>query len=294
MSIERNASVGAVWLSLISNIILTLIKVIVGVLVGSQVLIADGIHNAGDIVATVAALVSAMVSKKPADEDHPFGHGKAEVIASGIVAIILVLAALLMAYKSIEALFVPAAEASYWALLAAIVSLIWKQMLYVYCIRIGREHSSKGLIATAKDHLADVYASLAAALGIGLALLGRAYQIPFTEYGDPIAGIVVSYFVIQLAYEMGRESIDILMEKNLSAEQMQGYIDIITVQPEVKRIDRIRAREHGHYVIIDLRVSIPNDLTIQEGHDISRRIKRSIMDVHANVTEVMIHINPYH
>lgn len=294
MSSQHNhAGSQAVWISLISNIVLTVLKIAVGLMVGSQVLIADGIHNAGDVIATLAALVSMMVSKKPADEDHPFGHGKAEVIASGIVAIILVIAALLMVFKSIEALFVPATEASYWALIAAVISLVWKQGLYVYCIRIGNQQHSKSLIATAKDHLADVYASIAAVLGIGIALLGDHYNIPFAAYGDPIAGIIVSYFVMKLAYEMGKESIDILMEKNISAEKMEELTAIVRSNPYVKRIDRIRAREHGHYIIIDLRVSIPNQLTIQQGHDISREIKYSIMREHENVEEVMIHINPW-
>lgn len=291
---QKKSGLVAVWISLISNVLLTMLKIIVGLLVNSQVLIADGIHNAGDVVATIAALISTMVSQKPADEDHPFGHGKAEVIASGIVAIILAIAGLLMIYKSIEALLVPAAEASLIALIAAIVSLVWKQSLYIYCIRIGKQQNSKGLIATAKDHLADVYASIAAVLGIGAALLGEHYHIPFTEYGDPIAGIVVSYFVMKLAYEMGRESIDILMEKNISAEQLDRLTAIVRSIPQVKRIDRIRAREHGHYIIIDLRVSIPNQLTVQQGHDISREIKYSIMNNYPNVEEVMIHLNPWH
>jgi len=291
---QNNSGFIAIWASLISNAVLTVLKITVGFLFNSQVLIADGIHNAGDVIATLAALISTMVSKKPADEDHPFGHGKAEVIASGIVAIILAIAALYMVYKSIEALFEPAAEASFIALIAAAVSLVWKQGLYVYCMRIGKAQNSKGLIATAKDHLADVYASIAAVVGIGAAILGEYYDIPFTQYGDPLAGIIVSYFVMKLAYDMGRESIDTLMEKSISTEQLQQLTEIVWSIPQVKRIDRIRAREHGHYIIVDVRVSVPNQLTVQEGHDISREIKRSIMKKHQDVEEVMIHLNPWH
>ena len=256
-----SSSLLALWISLISNVVLTVIKVVVGFLFNSQVLIADGIHNAGDVIATFAALTSSMVAKKPADKDHPYGHGKAEVIASGIVAIILALAALFMVYKSIEALFEPAVEASIIALVAAIISLIWKQGLYVYCIRLGREQNSKSLIATANDHLADVYASIAAVVGIGVALIGDRYDLPYTQYGDPLAGLIVSYFVMKLAYEMGEESIGVLMEKSLSAEKLNQLENIVRAIPQVKRIDRIRAREHGHYVIVDVRVSISNDLT---------------------------------
>ncbi|WP_289137257.1 cation diffusion facilitator family transporter [uncultured Brevibacillus sp.] len=288
---QFSSSLLALWISLISNVVLTVIKVVVGFLFNSQVLIADGIHNAGDVIATFAALTSSMVSKKPADKDHPYGHGKAEVIASGIVAIILALAALFMVYKSIEALFEPAVEASIIALVAAIISLIWKQGLYVYCIRLGREQNSKSLIATANDHLADVYASIAAVVGIGVALLGDRYDLPYTQYGDPLAGLIVSYFVMKLAYEMGEESIGVLMEKSLPAEKLNQLENIVRAIPQVKRIDRIRAREHGHYVIVDVRVSISNDLTLKEGHDISRIIKGSIMSEMKEVEEVLIHMN---
>ncbi|QDS37595.1 cation diffusion facilitator family transporter [Brevibacillus brevis] len=291
---QNSSSLLALWISLISNVALTVIKVVVGILFNSQVLIADGIHNAGDVIATFAALTSSLVSKKPADKDHPYGHGKAEVIASGIVAIILALAALFMVYKSIEALFEPAVEASIITLIAAIISLVWKQVLYVYCIRLGREKNSKSLIATANDHLADVYASIAAVVGIGVALIGDRYDLPFTQYGDPIAGLIVSYFVMKLAYEMGEESIGVLMEKSLPAEQLFQLESIVRAVPQVKRIDRIRAREHGHYVIVDVRVSISNDLTIKEGHDISRIIKVSIMSEMKEVEEVLIHLNPWY
>jgi cation diffusion facilitator family transporter len=291
---KNASSLVALWISFISNVILTALKVVVGYLFNSQVLIADGIHNAGDIIATFAALTSSFVSKKPADEEHPYGHGKAEVIASAIVAIILILAALLMVYKSVEALLEPTAEASIIALVAAFVSLIWKQGLYVYCIRIGKAQNSKSLIATANDHLADVYASIAAVVGIGATLIGERYDIPFTRYGDPIAGIIVSYFVLKLAYEMGKESIGILMEKNIPPEQLIQLESIVRSIPQVKRIDRIRAREHGHYIIVDIRVSVPNDLTIKEGHDISRLIKNSIKSEIQDVEEVLVHLNPWY
>lgn len=284
----------AVLISLISNLVLTGLKIVVGLLFKSQVLIADGIHNAGDVVASFAALTSTRISKKPADEDHPYGHGKAEVIASAVVAIILALAALLMVYKSIEALLQPAAEASVIALIAALISLIWKQWLYVYCMRIGRAENSKSLIATAYDHIADVYASIAAVLGIGIALIGDHYDIPFTQYGDPVAGIIVSYFVGRLAYKMGRESVDILMEKNISEAELEHLKQIVAAVPSVKRIDKIRARDLGNYIIVDIRVSIPNELTVQQGHDVSKDIKNSIKSQIGLVEEVLVHINPWY
>jgi cation diffusion facilitator family transporter len=289
----RSKRLFAIWISLVSNVVLTVMKIVVGLLAGSAVLVADGVHNAGDILATVAALTSSMVSKKPADEDHPYGHGKAEVIASAMVAIILVVAAVWIGYHSILSLFEPPNAESWLPFVAACISLVWKQALYLYTIRIGRAEKSKSVLATAYDHLADVYASLAAVVGIGLALIGGRLGWDWTAYGDPVAGIIVSLLVLKLGIEIGKDSVDILMERTVPAEQLAHYESLISGLDEIKRIDRVRAREHGHYIIVDVRVGVPSHYTIQQGHDISRQIKSCIMDNDPEVVEVMVHLNPW-
>jgi cation diffusion facilitator family transporter len=291
---HASASIFAIWISLISNILLTIIKLIVGFVFQSPVLMADGFNNAGDVIASGAALTSMRISKRPADDDHPYGHGKAEVIGSAIVALILGIAALYIAYEAVSALFEEPTKASIIALLTAFISLIWKNALYVYTIRIGKLANSKGLIATAYDHLADVYASLAAVLGIGLALIGDLYDIHFLAYGDPIAGIIVSFLVLKLAYDIGKEALDVLMERNISQHRLDEFADLIMTFPEVKRIDRLRAREHGHYILVDLRIGVPGEMTIQQGHDVARTIRDTIMHHNEDVDEVLIHLNPWY
>lgn len=291
---SNRSAILASWIGLISNIILTILKIVVGTLFHSPVLLADGYHNAGDVVASAAALTSMRISQRPADEDHPYGHGKAEVISSAIVALILGIAAIYIAYESISAFFSPPEKASLIAFFTAIISLVAKQILYIYSIRIGKEVNSKGLIAIAYDHLADVYASLAAVIGIGLAIAGDYYDIMILSYGDPIAGLIVTVLVFKLAYEMGKEAMDTLMEKSVEPERLEEFSALILSIPEVKRIDRLRAREHGHYVLVDLRASVEGHLTIQEGHDIMRMIKQTIMAQHDDVDEVLVHLNPWY
>lgn len=290
---HRTAS-RAAWLSLISNILITIIKLFAGMLLKSSVLIADGVHNAGDVVASVAALGSMRISRSPADEDHPYGHGKAEVLGAAFVAVVLTLAAFVMGYHAVRAFFEPAPAAHWLALAAALLSLVWKQSLYGYTMRIGKQLSSKGLIATAYDHLADVYASVAAVIGIGLGLAGQRFGIGWLGYADPAAGLIVSLLVLKLAYEMGKESVDILMEKAVPSEQLTAYADLVRSVEPVKRIDRLRARELGTHVFVDVRASVPGDLTIKEGHDIVRRIQQSIRDSRPEVDEVLIHLNPWY
>lgn len=290
----KSKSIAAAWVSLISNILLTGLKIVVGVFFKSGVLIADGIHNAGDVIASATAFGSMVISNQPADEDHPYGHGRAEVVGAGIVAVILVLAALWIGYGSVETLFGPPPEAHIIALAAAFISLVWKQWLYVYTIRIGKQVNSKGLIATAYDHLADVYASIAASIGIGLALIGDWTGVTLLKYGDPVSGIVVALLVLKLAYEMGKEAIDVLMDRTVDPEKIKNFTSLVKSVSEVKRIDRLRAREHGHYILVDIRASVPGNLSIQEGHDISREIKQAIQDAHADVDEVLVHLNPWY
>ena len=284
----------AAWVSLISNFFLTIIKIFVGIIFNSQVLVADGVHNAADVVASIVTVGSVRISSLPADEDHPYGHGKAEVIASGMVGIILLLAALFIGYESINKLLGPAPEVHFLAFITAIVSLVWKELLYLYTIRIGRKHNSKSLIATAYDHLADVYASLAAMIGIGTALLGEEFNLTWAKYGDSFAGIIVAVLVLRISIIMGKESIGILMEENVESIKLEQYKEAIEKVPNVKSIDRIRARELGNYILVDLRVGVPGEITVQEGHDITRKIKQSVMELDSDVKEVLVHLNPWY
>lgn len=284
----------AAWISLISNFVLTIVKIIVGSLFHSTALLADGIHNGGDVIASIATLSSMKLSNQPADKEHPYGHGKAEDIASGIIAFILGLAGLYLIYESVLAFLAPAHKANVWAFVAALVSLIWKGILYIYTNRVAQVLNSKSLLATAYDHLADVWASLAAVVGIGIAWIGDKFSIPFAVYGDPIAGIIVSVLILKVAWEMGTQSINVLMESSVTEEKQAVYRELILSFPDVKKIDRLRAREQGNYILIDVRISVPADLTIREGHDITKQIRDKIMEEDKGVEEVLIHLNPWY
>lgn len=294
MSAKQNETLLAAWISLLSNLFLTIIKIAVGMVFSSPVLVADGVHNAADVMASVASLGSIRIANRPADKEHPYGYGKAEVIASAIVAIILGFAAVWIASQSIKALFEPATEVHVLAFIAAVISTVWKQALYVYTIRVGKRNNSMGLIATAYDHLADVYASIAAVVGIGLGLIGQYYDAPFAAYGDPVAGIIVAVFVLKMAFEMAKESVQVLMEGSVSPEKLEEYASLVKSFPQVKRIDRLRARTHGQYILVDVRIGVPADLSIQEGHDVSKSIRQLVMKEDTQVKEVLIHLNPWY
>ncbi|SLK37114.1 transporter ydbO [Mycobacteroides abscessus subsp. abscessus] len=281
------------WISVISNILLTIGKLIVGWMGNSDAVFADGIHSAADVFASVIVLVVIRIANKPADQEHPYGHGKAEIIVSGLVGMILLCVSIYLVYEVIVGFFHPITTPSLIAMWVAVISYISKVLLYRYSKKIGEEQNSKAIEAIAYDHKADIVASIAAAIGVLLSIIGEKLTINILLYGDKVATIIVAYLIFKIAKEMVSEAFDILLERNIDLEILREYREIIASFSEVKRIDRLRAREHGHYILVDLRISIDYDKTIKEGHDLSRKIKKKLMAKHDNINEVLIHLNPY-
>jgi cation diffusion facilitator family transporter len=281
------------WISVISNIILTVGKLFIGWYGNSDAVFADGIHSAADVFASVIVLLVIKLANKPADKEHPYGHGKAEVIVSGIVGILLFLVSIYVVYEGIAGFFHEVETPSYLAMWVAIISYVTKIILYRSSLTVAKEHNSKAIEAIAFDHKADIAASIAAAVGVLLSIVGERFDIFILHYGDKAASIFVAYLIFKISKEMLTEAFDILLERNIDAETLQEYINVVNEFQEVKRIDRIRAREHGHYVLVDLRISIDHYKTIKEGHDLAKSIKGSMMEKYDNIEEVLIHLNPY-
>ncbi|MCM3215862.1 cation diffusion facilitator family transporter [Niallia taxi] len=282
------------WISVISNILLTIGKLVIGWAANSDAVFADGIHSAADVFASVIVLFVIKIANKPADLEHPYGHGKAEVIVSGIVGIVLFAVSLYVVYEAIIGLFHPITAPNILAMWIAIISYGAKEYLYRYSMKIAKEQKSKAIEAIAFDHKADIVASIAAAVGVILSIIGDKFDIKFLLFGDKVASIIVAYLIFKISKEMLKEAFDILLERNIDSAILKDYESIIASFSEVKRIDRLRAREHGHYVLVDLRISIDHDKTIKEGHDLSREIKKKLMKKHDNIEEVLIHLNPYY
>jgi cation diffusion facilitator family transporter len=281
------------WISVISNIILTLGKLFIGWYGNSDAVFADGIHSAADVFASVIVLLVIKIANKPADKEHPYGHGKAEVIVSGIVGILLFLVSIYVVFEGIAGFFHEVETPSYLAMWVAIISYVTKIILYRSSLKVAKEHNSKAIEAIAFDHKADIVASIAAAIGVLLSIMGERFDIFILHYGDKAASIFVAYLIFKISKEMLMEAFDILLERNIDAATLQEYLNVVNEFPEVKRIDRIRAREHGHYILVDLRISIDHFKTIKEGHDLAKLIKGRMMEKYDNIEEVLIHLNPY-
>ncbi|MGE8203539.1 cation diffusion facilitator family transporter [Heyndrickxia sp. NPDC080065] len=282
------------WISVWSNILLTVGKMAIGWYAHSDAVFADGIHSAADVFASIIVLLVIKIANKPADKEHPYGHGKAEVIVSGIIGILLLFVAIYIVYEGITGFFHPIETPTIFAMWIAIFSFIFKEFLYRSSMKVAKAHNSKAIEAIAFDHKADIVASIAAAIGVILSILGDRLGISILLYGDKVASIFVAYLIFKIAKEMLGEAFNILLERNIDGETLKEYVSIISGFKDVKRIDRIRARDHGHYILVDLRISIDHGKSIKEGHDLAHEIKHSLMNKYDNIQEVLIHLNPYY
>ncbi len=288
-SISKTVLLISIW----SNAILAVGKIVTGWFGESNAVFADGIHSGSDVFAAVIALLIVKISNKPADDDHPYGHGKAEIMSSAIVGILLVLISFYLGYEGISGLLQPFSLPGILTLYVALLSFAVKQFLYRYSLKKALEYKIKAIEAIAIDHKADIAASFTAAIGVSLTYIGTAVNIPFLQYSDKLASIIVSILILKIAIELLTEAFNILLERNIDSEFLDELSQLIAEFPEVKRIDRIRTRDHGHYIMVDVRISIDADKTIKEGHDIATEIKFTLLEKYTNIEEVLIHLNPY-
>ena len=284
----------ATWLGIIVNTLLAIMKGIAGFISGSRALLADAVHSASDIAGSIVVLFGVKIATKPPDEEHPYGHGKAENIASIIVALLLIVIGIEISISSVKVFFgeVPKAPGKL-ALIVIIISILIKEGLFQYKFRIGRKYQSSALISEAWHHRSDSLSSIAALFGVGGAMLGEYFQLPFLVYADAAAGILVSLIVVKIGYSLAKESSLVMMEKVLDKKEVKKYKQTVMAVDGVIRIDQIFARTHGRYVIIDIKVSVDPNLSVKEGHDIAKAVKQRLLQKHEDIEDVLVHLNPY-
>lgn len=290
----RKSVIIATWVGMIANTLLAIMKGIGGFASGSRALLADSVHSASDIAGSIVVLFGVKIAHKPPDKEHPYGHGKAENIASIIVAFLLIIVGIQISISSIKVFFGDIPEApGILALAIIIISIIVKEMLFYYKYYLGKKYHSTALTAEAWHHRSDSLSSVAALVGIGGAILGDYFHITFLLYADAAAGIVVSLIVIKVGYTLAKESSQVVLEKVLDSEDIKVYNDTVSDIKGVLRIDQIYARTHGTYVVIDIKISVDPEITVREGHDIAANVKDVLIDSYTEVENVLVHVNPY-
>lgn len=276
------------------NVFLTGIKIIAGIFGNSKAMLADGLHSASDVIATLVVLVGLKIAKKPADDSHPFGHGKIEPINATIVGLILFYMGGKIIYESSSAIFHGEyTTPTYFALAAALVSIAVKEYMYRITIKIGNELNSESIKANAWDHRSDAYSSIGVFVGITGSMIGAAFGMDYLKILDPIAGIAVAFFILRIAYVITRSAIDNLMDASPDDELCENISKVIADVYGVEAISRpIRARFVGPHLFVDAFIRVDKSITVWEGHEIANSVKRSIMARVENIGDVVVHVDP--
>lgn len=280
------------WVGIVGNVILAILKGIIGMISDSRALVADAVHSASDVVGSVAVLIGIRAAKLPPDQDHPYGHGKAETVTSIIVAVLLFVVGLEIAISAVRSFFEPIVVPKTIAIYAVAFSIIVKEIMFRYKIFLGRKYKSEALITDAWHHRSDVYSSFAALVGIGASILGGMINIDWLVYMDPAAGIFVSLLIIKMAWKLGGEAIHNTLDHVLHEEDTENMIQQVQAVDGVLDVDELLAREHGYYVIVDIKIAVHPQISVEDGHAIGKKVKNVLME-DGYIHDVRVHINPY-
>lgn len=275
------------------NLLLVVFKFVAGLLGSSSAMIADAVHSLSDFVTDIVVIVFVNISGKPEDEDHRYGHGKYETLATVIIALALFavgVGILVDGVKDVAAVVNGAVlpAPSMIALIAAALSIVAKELLYRYTAHVGRKLDSQAVVANGWHHRSDAFSSIGVLVGIGGAmLLGEKWRVL-----DPLAAIVVSAFIIKVAVDLIKPCLDELLERSLPAEVEQEIEQIILSEEGVTSPHHLRTRRIGNRYAIEVHIRMDGNLTLSEAHRITTAVEQKLKSRYGSATHVGIHTEP--
>ena len=275
------------------NVLLLVFKFIAGWLGNSAAMIADAVHSLTDFITDIIVILFVRIAGKPEDESHDYGHGKYETLATAIIGIILLVVGVGIAFNGIvKVIAVIRGEVvespGMIALIAATLSMVMKEFLYRYTQYKGRELDSSVVVANAWHHRSDALSSVGTLLGVGGAiLLGDRWLVL-----DPLAAVIVSLFILRVAYQLIRQCIDELLERSLQAEVEDKIISLIVAYPDVTQPHHLRTRRIGKDIAIEVHIRMDGNIPLWQAHERSIQIESDIKAHFGANTHIGIHMEP--
>ncbi|KDR94249.1 cation diffusion facilitator family transporter [Peptoclostridium litorale DSM 5388] len=274
-------------ISIYINIFLSVFKIAVGVLGNSNAIVADGFHSLSDVITSIGVLAGIVVAKKPRDEEHNYGHEKAETLAAFVLSLVLIYAGVKIGLGSMKLMLHPEniKTPSYIALFAAIISILIKEVQYRITVKVGRDINSKALIADAWHHRSDALSSVGTLIGVGGAIMGYGFL-------DPLAGIIVSLLVLKVGFEILKTSANELMDTSVDKETEYAIREISIGVYGVKNISSLRTRIHGSMAYVDIAICVDPNMSVYDAHDIAEDVQNKVRTQISIIKEVVVHIDP--
>jgi cation diffusion facilitator family transporter len=279
----------AVVVGLAINALLAVSKLIAGIFGHSNALVADAIESFADIFSSLVVWRGVVVAAAPADAEHPYGHGKAESIAAAVVGMMLIAAAGGIVMEALRDIVRPQEGPRPFTLLVLLLVVALKEGLFRFASREADQIASSAIHADAWHHRSDAITSIAAGIGIGIALLGG----PRLAAADDIAAILAACFIAWNAGRILRPAFDELMDRQPGPHIVEEITKLAASIPEVERIERCVARKAGKVYLVDMHVEVDPDMTVQRAHEVAHAVKDKVRGGLPAVQDVLVHIEPH-
>ena len=256
-----------------------------GFIFKSQGLIADALNSFSDVFSSIVTFVGGKISEKPADDDHEFGHGKAEFVASFLIGIFMVIVSFETMYSGFMAIINKETfKFSYFLIIVPCITIITKFILFMYCKKKAKKYNSLLILSNAKDHRNDIVLSFGVLIGIIFSNLGYTFV-------DGLVGIVISGVIIVTGIMITHEAYNVLIDKCIDAEIVKDMKDEIEAIDNVRHVDSIKSKPTGNLHMIIVKVSVDENMTVKESHKIAGII-RDMLRKNPSVYDAFVHVNP--
>ena len=276
------------WTGLVVNILLVAFKLAGGLLGRSQAVVADAVHSLSDAGTDVAVLVGVRYWSAPADERHPYGHGRIEAVVTALIALALAGVAVGLGYQALASLAEKhASPPGGIALVAALASIVCKEVLYRWSVAAGRRVRSSALVANAWHHRSDALSSVPAALAVAGARLNPSWALL-----DHVGAVLVSFIILQAVWRIGRPAVQELVDTGASAQERRQIRAIALKTEGVRQVHAVRTRRLGPGLAADLHIGVDGAMTVRRGHTVSEEVKHRLLEAGPALVDVVVHLEP--
>lgn len=285
MQIAKRVSI----ISIIWNIVLSLLKLMAGIIAHSGAMVSDAIHSASDVFSTFVVIIGVKMAAKEPDKEHPYGHERMECVAAVILAMVLFVTGLGIGLDAVKTIlhgeYAQLQAPGILAMVAAIISIVVKEGMYWYTRHYAKIIDSSALMADAWHHRSDALSSVGALIGIGFARIG--YPIM-----DDVASLIIFLFIVKASYDIFRDAIDKMVDHSCDDETENQIRECVLKNKEVLGIDLLHTREFGNMIYVDVEILVNGTYTLWKAHEIAEAVHNEIEQNFPKVKHIMVHVNP--
>lgn len=277
------------FITIVQNVLLSVFKLFAGIFAHSNAMISDAVHSASDVFSTIIVIIGVKLASKESDKEHPYGHERLECVAAIVLSIVLLYTGIKIGSQAVKDIiggnYQNLQKPGVLALVAAVVSIVTKEIMYWYTRHYAKKIDSSALMADAWHHRSDALSSVGALVGIGGAMMGFPVM-------DSVASIVIFVFIAKAAYDIFKDAMDKMVDHSCDDETEKEMRDFVLAQKEVLSVDLLHTRIFGNKIYVDVEIGVNGSYTLRQAHGIAEEVHEGIEKNFPKVKHVMVHVNP--